>query len=1310
MQNTMKTLVFSKEIKKRQKHFPWLKIFSKNLLKSFPHYKETLKYLVDNVEKELKNLSVDDHSKIKTQALFETINELFLHFWWKIRWVNKHRWKKKIDAPFSYYCNDFTKCVAKLLYYLIYLGIILSKGVCNSIWINRILQAINFFPSGDDIVYSSLLQLHNLKEKHCHIFMEILKHVLCTEIPLYISEPTAYLKSMILYDMLRNFIEDATAKAVVISTAAKIRPPSNIIPWLASININLDSDKNIMDQLFKEKSNYCSQKLFEAFLDPGLYCKHDSFSKVSENIKEQDKNKYNNEKDKLSSKIFNSQRVSYKVRKTSKKKSKLNRDPDKTFVNKGNGSDELSCANAVSFSDIKSQIKDTSRIKKISKRLKYFEEQNVSSTIENNFQKCKEKQKFRNVIKRKSKSSSSINLSVQRTKNHSVDVRNSNASELDEIKNLNSSNIDDQQIPDKHSKQCSSNVIKPSETFIIKSNFLDKHSVNITPVLHNPVLGDVNNNGIHAVSKEAINNCLSFDLDMSKEEDGIAQSTIKVQHNGDGNNNVNFKSNSNKTLRHNKRTKSHFSPQKRVKQRVADQALNIANMSYLTDQSSTSKQVKKPRKCKKSKEKNNTIRSDENLYIEQVSNTSDLNISNAKINEITYLNVLSNFLSNHGDCLSKENEFIDGSASGNSICTCNSDFNSYEIQQQNSELQKEFSSDEQIKQKPVLQNSDVADENFVTDKTTSSKPLKKFNFKINENPLTEDHLGIEIISEIGDIGVQMIGRDVNKKILLCDSSHLLPSQGNSTIQEKEFVEKNAFHTQNALVCNDDQCEFTHTSKNSIYHQTSEVSAHQDEESIDFILSSNEENQHKLNETSYAVFEDIRKAQNNLLDTNNQNNVLNNFDFQHHIRNKMPENNINSQNRNLNYTQLISDIYNGAKHETNIKHSQTDINPTSRNSSICFNSNNDFNFGLQNTNQEYLMTPTTSSTMEKSFTEYRGDSLLNISISKPDTLQNNNSSNCRSGDRVVTNINLISNRYGYDLNCVLHNNCKSKDAVLVNRASGIDSPKVTVTVSVDSRSEMDQQIKLLSRNIDCIEKSSQLTGTVNELNIPSDCERNMNPNSPKVKNKSNLSSKKDSHCNKTTIDSNSSPSYVISTPKNSFKKRYQTCSARKSKYLTQHCLENINECTSSEFDLNTEETINISVDKIEEKEKLSKRNTKEVDSDQNTGYRIYSDTSSDEGIEHSFNTNKETSSSFTPSQKNSMSFFKNCKRKLILAEPHLHSRKKTCGDESHKSSTRTASEKKNQTKRNDPLEKYANHTYNLRKRKPATSPTKYSCLL
>ncbi|GFW85425.1 uncharacterized protein TNCV_144701 [Trichonephila clavipes] len=175
--STMRTLIISKEIKERQKYFPWLKIFIKELFKKFPLYDSSLKYLSENVENEIAALSDNDGDKIKIEALFETIDSLFLHFWWKIHWAENCQWKKywKIDAPYSYCCNELTKYAGKLLYYLIYLGIILSKGVSNSIWINRILQAINVFPSADDVVYSSLLQITKLKKKQCHVYMNILK-------------------------------------------------------------------------------------------------------------------------------------------------------------------------------------------------------------------------------------------------------------------------------------------------------------------------------------------------------------------------------------------------------------------------------------------------------------------------------------------------------------------------------------------------------------------------------------------------------------------------------------------------------------------------------------------------------------------------------------------------------------------------------------------------------------------------------------------------------------------------------------------------------------------------------------------------------------------------------------------------------------------------------------------------------------------------------------------------------------------------------------------------------------------------------
>ncbi|GBN48235.1 hypothetical protein AVEN_169705-1, partial [Araneus ventricosus] len=226
----------------------------------------------------------------RTRVLFETVNDLYLHFWWKIHWKQNSLWKNywNVDTAHSYRCSEIIKCFGKLLNFLIYLGIILSQGASNSLWINRVLQAINILPVNDEIVYDALLQLHALRKKYRSSYMEILRHVLCSAIILNISEPTAYVKSLMLFRRLKNSVEDEVAKASVISTASKIKPPSNLASWLLSLEISVDVNKSIADQLFKKNSKQVFRKLYHVLIDSENSGSNNKDKNESDNEKEEE--------------------------------------------------------------------------------------------------------------------------------------------------------------------------------------------------------------------------------------------------------------------------------------------------------------------------------------------------------------------------------------------------------------------------------------------------------------------------------------------------------------------------------------------------------------------------------------------------------------------------------------------------------------------------------------------------------------------------------------------------------------------------------------------------------------------------------------------------------------------------------------------------------------------------------------------------------------------------------------------------------------------------------------------------------------
>ncbi|GFW85430.1 hypothetical protein TNCV_144751 [Trichonephila clavipes] len=554
-------------------------------------------------------------------------------------------------------------------------------------------------------------------------------------------------------------------------------------------------------------------------------------------------------------------------------KSKSNKNGDETLVNKDTDFVELSCTNEVDFFDIKSQMKDISKIKPTSKKEKCLKEKDIFFTSEKKIKKCKVKQNIRNLKKAKCKIFNAVELGESTCINNLPSlITNYNSSEERDIKRSpleasDTSNIREQQIPDKLSKQCTSIETKTIETVSIKSNYPDDYSGNLTPELYNPILGDINYNEIHAVSVQATDNCLSHDLNMSKEINDnintIQDTNTEICFDEDGNNSVKF--NLCKNYLRNNRKKREISPCKQAQKRAASQALEYVNESSSIDGSKTSKQVKKQKKCKSTR---NVTSFNGDMNAEKSFNSSDpyVEVSNTEINEIIHLNESSNC----GDCFSKENEFIDSSVSCKNLSVCNSKLKSCTILQQNKESQEFVSSDEQLKHKPKSLKTYLTDASCVTDKTTSSKQFKKWNFKLNLDPSTGDYLNIEIASEISNLNVELSGEERNE--IICDnSSHLLSNHGDSAIQEKEPIQKYVFHIQNAV-----SNKMTSSSKGSVCHETSEVSTHEaDVESGIFDLSFDNQNKQKCNEVPHVLVQDNKDSQSNLFDVSDQN-LLPNF--------------------------------------------------------------------------------------------------------------------------------------------------------------------------------------------------------------------------------------------------------------------------------------------------------------------------------------------------------------------------------------------------------------------------------------------------
>ncbi|CAL1269505.1 unnamed protein product [Larinioides sclopetarius] len=126
--------------------------------------------------------------------------------------------------------------------------------------------------------------------------MKILRHILCSRIILNISEPVVYVKTLMLFRRLKNYTEDEVAKASLISTASRIKPPQKLASWLSSLEISVDVSKSIVDQLFKKNSKQVFQNFYRVLIDSENSGSNNK-EKGSTFKKKSDKNESGNEKE-----------------------------------------------------------------------------------------------------------------------------------------------------------------------------------------------------------------------------------------------------------------------------------------------------------------------------------------------------------------------------------------------------------------------------------------------------------------------------------------------------------------------------------------------------------------------------------------------------------------------------------------------------------------------------------------------------------------------------------------------------------------------------------------------------------------------------------------------------------------------------------------------------------------------------------------------------------------------------------------------------------------------------------------------------
>ncbi|KFM67750.1 hypothetical protein X975_17604, partial [Stegodyphus mimosarum] len=94
------------------------------------------------------------------------------------------------------------------------------------------------FPADKDYLYSALLMISNLGKKYHDLYAAVLKHTLLKELQEHTDNPVTYVKLILLFRRLKILLKDNFDKTSVLSRAARIKPPPNILAWLSSLNIS----------------------------------------------------------------------------------------------------------------------------------------------------------------------------------------------------------------------------------------------------------------------------------------------------------------------------------------------------------------------------------------------------------------------------------------------------------------------------------------------------------------------------------------------------------------------------------------------------------------------------------------------------------------------------------------------------------------------------------------------------------------------------------------------------------------------------------------------------------------------------------------------------------------------------------------------------------------------------------------------------------------------------------------------------------------------------------------------------------------
>ncbi|GFR17312.1 uncharacterized protein TNCT_521051 [Trichonephila clavata] len=249
--------------------FPWIEDINREFSKSFPSdYQEySLDLLIKKIQKELKEISSCPLSK-RTKYLYEVLGYFYTHFCLKVKWNKSSQHMQVV-------------CV-QILANLIRVGLLLSDGNIESLWLNRILAAIRVFSGPPDHLYTALLCVNVLKKKYLKTYSIILKNILCYD-QNTTKEPIEYLKVILLFRRLNALVKkDPVWNAEISLAVAKVKAPASLKSWLRAHNFEMLWDvksKMILNKLMRKSLDKAILRRLQEVIVPQMCLKKTSLNR-----------------------------------------------------------------------------------------------------------------------------------------------------------------------------------------------------------------------------------------------------------------------------------------------------------------------------------------------------------------------------------------------------------------------------------------------------------------------------------------------------------------------------------------------------------------------------------------------------------------------------------------------------------------------------------------------------------------------------------------------------------------------------------------------------------------------------------------------------------------------------------------------------------------------------------------------------------------------------------------------------------------------------------------------------------------------